>query len=70
MCRSGLEHMRADAAHSLDLLDADSQWRSAALLLLAMSYLIAGEIGTAEEVLSEAQAMRREALRHYRFIED
>jgi LuxR family maltose regulon positive regulatory protein len=55
MCRSGLEHMRADAAHSLDLLDADSQWRSAALLLLAMSHLIAGELGRAEEVLSEAQ---------------
>jgi LuxR family transcriptional regulator, maltose regulon positive regulatory protein len=58
MCQSGLERMREDAAlalDALDALDAGSQWRSAALLLLGVSHVVAGEIATAEEVLSEAQ---------------
>jgi LuxR family transcriptional regulator, maltose regulon positive regulatory protein len=54
LCRSGLEQMRADAKAALDTLDT-SPWRPAALLLLGVTHVLAGETGPAGEVLSEAQ---------------
>jgi LuxR family maltose regulon positive regulatory protein len=55
MCPSGLERMREDAEVSLAALDEVSPWRSAALLLLGVTHVLAGETAAAEERLSVAQ---------------
>jgi LuxR family transcriptional regulator, maltose regulon positive regulatory protein len=55
LCRSGLEVMREDASRALETLGDSSPWRPAALLLLGVTHVLAGESVAAGEVLSQAQ---------------
>jgi LuxR family transcriptional regulator, maltose regulon positive regulatory protein len=56
MCRSGLESMRADATLAVETLGDASPWRSASLLLLGVTHVLAGETAAAGDLLSEAQS--------------
>jgi LuxR family transcriptional regulator, maltose regulon positive regulatory protein len=55
LCRSGLEGMRADASRALESLGDSSPWRPAAVLLLGVTHVLAGDDAAGGEVLSEAQ---------------
>jgi LuxR family maltose regulon positive regulatory protein len=51
-CRDGFEGMRADAELALETLAPGSLWRPTAVLLVAMSHLLAGDAVTADAVLA------------------
>jgi LuxR family maltose regulon positive regulatory protein len=54
LCRHGPEQMRADAELALALIPVSSLWRAPAQLLLGISYLLAGDLDLADDVLAEA----------------
>ena len=56
MCRSGVEEMRRDAELSISALAVESLWQSAALLLLGVANVLAGETAAADDVLVRAHA--------------
>jgi LuxR family maltose regulon positive regulatory protein len=53
-CRHGVGAMRADAELALETLAPASRWRPTAVLLVAMSHLLAGDDVTADAVLARA----------------
>jgi len=54
LCHDGIEPMRSDAEVALARLPAGSRWQPTALLLLAVSHLLAGEPGSADRLLATA----------------
>ena len=56
MCRAGVEEMRRDAERSIFALAEESLWQSAALLLLGVANVLAGETAAADDVLVRAHA--------------
>jgi LuxR family maltose regulon positive regulatory protein len=56
MCASGVEQMRRDAELSLSMFAEDSLWRPAALLLLGIAHVLAGDDTAADEILVRAHA--------------
>ena len=54
MCRNGKDEMRQDAARALSGLAEGSPWQPAALMLLGVGQLLAGETVAADELLAEA----------------
>jgi LuxR family maltose regulon positive regulatory protein len=56
MCRSGVDQMRRDAELSISALADASLWRPAALLLLGVAHVLAGETEAADEILVRAHA--------------
>jgi LuxR family maltose regulon positive regulatory protein len=61
LCRHGPEQMRADAELALALIPVGSLWRGPAQLLLAISFLLAGDRGLAERALAEAVEVAEDA---------
>jgi LuxR family transcriptional regulator, maltose regulon positive regulatory protein len=56
MCRSGVDQMRRDAELSISALADESLWRPAALLLLGIAHVLAGDNAAADEILVRAYA--------------
>ncbi len=56
LCRDGAEQMRADAELAARTMAADSFWRTAAILYLAMAHLMAGETDRADLLFQDAAA--------------
>ena len=56
LCRDGAEQMRADAELAARTMAADSFWRTAAILYLAMAHLMAGETDRADLLFEDAAA--------------
>jgi LuxR family maltose regulon positive regulatory protein len=54
LCRHGVARMRADAELALQLIPLGSLWRAPAQLLLGISHLLAGDLGVADRVVTEA----------------
>jgi LuxR family maltose regulon positive regulatory protein len=54
LCRHGSKQMRADAELALTLIPVGSLWRGPAQLLLGISYLLAGDLDKADDLLAEA----------------
>ena len=52
-CRTGVARMRADAELAVETLARGSQFRPTALLLLALSHRLAGELERAEDLLAD-----------------
>jgi LuxR family transcriptional regulator, maltose regulon positive regulatory protein len=54
MCRDGIEQLRTDAELACKLLPPGSLLRAPAVLLLGISYLLVGELDSADRLLGEA----------------